>query len=162
MLKSTTQHSSGKGRDMPEELKPHLRFERRELLVEDVMTRNVITVTDSASISEAAVVMKKNNIGCVVVKRKAELLGIVTERDLIRILASDRSETSSVTEVASKPLIIIGPKEPVKEAARILVERGVKRLPVVDGTRLVGILTSTDLFKLYYKLSKHLMKSTGP
>lgn len=136
--------------------------ERRELLVEDIMNRNVVTVTDSASISEAAAVMKKHSVGCVVIKRNADLLGIVTERDLIRVIASGRSETSTVTEVASKPLILIGSKEPAKEAARILVEKGIRRLPVVDGTRLIGILTSTDLFKLYYKSSKYLMKSTGP
>jgi len=44
----------------------------------------------------------------------------------------------------------------------MLAEKGIRRLPVFDGTRLVGILTSTGLFKLYYKSSKYLMKSTGP
>lgn len=140
----------------------HERKERREILVENIMNRHVLTVPYSASISEAARAMKRNGVGCVVVQRNSELLGIVTERDVVKILASGRPETSTVGNVASKPLVVIGPKDPVNDAAKILSDRGIRRLPVVDGTRLVGMLTSTDLVKFYDKLSKYMIKGVGP
>jgi len=101
-------------------------------------------------------------VGCVVVKRDSELIGIVTERDAVRILASGRSETSTVNEVASKPIVVVGPKDSVNQAAKILSNKGIRRLPVVEDSQLVGILTSTDLVKFYDKLSKYLMKGEGP
>ena len=146
---------------MPSHSKHELK-ERREVLVEDVMNKHVLAVPESASINEAARVMKRNGVGCVVVKRNSELVGIVTERDVVRILASGRSETSTVGEVASKPIMVVGPKDSVNEAAKILSNKGIRRLPVVDDSRLVGILTSTDLVKFYDKLSKYLMKGVGP
>jgi CBS domain-containing protein len=146
---------------MPSHTKHEARY-RREILVEDVMNKHVLTIPHSASIREAARAMKRNGVGCVLVKRNSELLGIVTERDIVKILASGRSETSTVGDSASKPLVVVGPKDPVNDAAKILSDRGIRRLPVLDGTRLVGILTSTDLVKFYDKLSKYLMKGVGP
>ncbi len=146
---------------MPSHSKPELK-KQREVLVEEVMNRHVLTIPDSASISEAARTMKRNGVGCVVVKRDSTLIGIVTERDVVRILASGRSETSTVNEVASKPIVVVGPKDSVNEAAKILSNKGIRRLPVVEDSQLVGILTSTDLVKFYDKLSKYLMKGVGP
>ena len=146
---------------MPSHSKPELK-KQREVLVEEVMNRHVLTIPDSASINEAARTMKRNGVGCVVVKRDSTLIGIVTERDVVRILASGRSETSTVNEVASKPIVVVGPKDSVNEAAKILSNKGIRRLPVVEDSQLVGILTSTDLVKFYDKLSKYLMKGVGP
>jgi len=147
---------------MPLQSKHELKTRRREVLVEDIMNRRVVTISDSASINEAARIMKRSGVGCVVVKRDSDLLGIVTERDVISVLASGRSEACTLADVISKPLIVVGAKDPVNQAARILADKGIRRLPVVDGTRLVGILTSTDLVKFYDKLSKYMMKSVGP
>ena len=138
------------------------RQRRRESLVEDIMNRNVVTVSESASITEAAAIMKKNDMGCLVVVRGTEPLGIITERDLTRILANGRLDTSSVADLISKPLIVVGPKEPIAKAAKILVDKKIRRLPVAEGSHLVGILTSTDLVRYYDKLSKYMMKPVGP
>jgi CBS domain-containing protein len=86
----------------------------------------------------------------------------VTERDVVRILASGRSETSTVNEIASKPIVVVGPKDSVNEVAKILSNKGIRRLPVVEDSQLVGILTSTDLVRFHDKLSKYLMKGVGP
>ena len=147
---------------MTEHSRAESRNERREVLVEDIMSRNVVTVPYSSTIGEAARVMKKNGIGCVVVKKDSELLGIVTERDIVRVLAEGRPETSTVIDTLSKPLITIGPNDPVSGAARILSEKGIRRLPVVEGQSLVGILTSTDVVNFYAKMSRQMMKNVGP
>ncbi|MEM2106345.1 MAG: CBS domain-containing protein [Candidatus Bathyarchaeia archaeon] len=130
-------------------------------LVEEIMNRNVVTIQESATIGEAARTMRSRGVGCLIVKRGRELQGIVTERDLVKALADDRLDTS-IGKVSSKPLITVGPKSPVSEAAKILASKGIRRLPVVDGDRLVGILTSTDLVRYYAKLSKYAVKNTGP
>ncbi|MFH0848600.1 MAG: CBS domain-containing protein [archaeon] len=147
---------------MSEDTGPKLARVTRDVLVEEIMSKPVVTVPGSASIREAARVMKTNSVGCVMVKLKSDLLGIVTERDLVRILANGRSDTSTVADVASKPLAVVGPKDSAKEAARILADRGIRRLPVVDGARVVGILTSTDLVRFYDRLSRYMMRGAGP
>jgi CBS domain-containing protein len=147
---------------MSKNSKPKLKEGWREVLVEDIMNRHVVTIPDSTSIDEAIRVMKKNSVGCVVIKKGPKLLGIITERDIIRILAEGRMDARTVGGIASKPLIVIGPKDPVKKATRILADKGIRRLPVVEDTRLVGIVTSTDLVKFYDKLSKYIIKGVGP
>jgi len=147
---------------MTKKLKGELMERRHEVLVEDVMNTRVVTVPDSISINEATRVMRRNGVGCVVVKRNSDVLGIVTERDVIRTIGSGESESSAVSILASKPVVVIGPKDSVTDAARILADKGIKRLPVVDGKELVGILTSTDLVEFYEKLSKHMIKTIGP
>jgi CBS domain-containing protein len=130
-------------------------------LVEEIMNRDVITIQESASIGEAAKTMRSRGVGCLIVKRGRELQGIVTERDLVNALADGRLDTP-IGEISSKPLITVGPRSPVNEAAKILASKGIRRLPVVDGERLVGILTSTDLVRYYAKLSKYAVKNIGP
>ena len=147
---------------MTEKSKGELMERRHEVLVEDVMNTRVVTVFESTSINEAARVMRRNGVGCVVVKKDSDVLGIVTERDVIRTIGSGESESSAVSILASKPVVVIDPKDSVTDAARILAEKGIKRLPVVDGKELVGILTSTDLVEFYEKLSKHMIKTIGP
>jgi len=147
---------------MTEKSKGELMETRHEVLVQDVMNTRVVTVSESTSINEAARVMRRNGVGCVVVKKDSDVLGIVTERDVIRTIGSGESESSTVSILASKPVVVIDPKDSVTDAARILAEKGIKRLPVVDGKELVGILTSTDLVEFYEKLSKHMIKTIGP
>ncbi len=135
---------------------------RREVLVEDIMKTRVVTMSESATISEAARMMRRSGIGCVIVKDASNVLGIITERDIVRSLTDGHSDTDTIAEIASKPLTVIGPRDSVSEAARILADKRIKRLPVVDNQRLVGILTSTDLVRFYDKISKYTPKTIGP
>ena len=135
---------------------------RREVLVEDIMKTRVVTMSESATISEAARMMRRSGIGCVIVKDASNVLGIITERDIVRSLTDGHSDADTIAEIASKPLTVIGPRDSVSEAAGILADKGIKRLPVVDSQRLVGILTSTDLVRFYDKISKYTPKTIGP
>ncbi len=135
---------------------------KREVLVEDIMKRRVVTISESATISEAARMMRRSGIGCVIVKGTSNMLGMITERDIVRSLTDGHSDTDAVAEIASKPLTVIGPRDTVSEAARILADKGIKRLPVIESQRLLGILTSTDLVRFYDKISKYTLKAHGP
>jgi len=147
---------------MSQDSKGRSEIQRRQLLVGDVMSRNVLMISDSASINEAMRMMRKSGAGCLAVERASKIVGIITERDCIKALASGQTENARVADMMSKPLVTIGPNDTVSKAANILAEKGIKRLPVMDGQHLVGMLTSTDLVEYYDKLSRYSIRTVGP
>jgi len=123
--------------------------EYRPLLrVKDVMTVPVITVKNGHSIADAAKAMDKHDIGVVVVvDGKGNPVGIITERDIVRRVLAKNLQPSrvKVSEVMSKPLNTISPDIEVTEAARKMRKLNVRRLPVVENEKLIGIITSKDI-----------------
>jgi len=116
--------------------------------VKDIMKKSVITIDESMSIQEAAQMMTDANVGCVIVTRKNNPVGIITEGDFTRIAAEGRPLFTQVSEVMSAPLIVVNPEETVWDAAEIMRVKGIHKLPVQEGTKMVGIVTTTDLVKL--------------
>ena len=118
--------------------------------VNDVMTRNVRACEPSATVREAAALMAREDIGPVPVVEDGRLVGIVTDRDLvIRVLAEGRDpDHSTVGEIASKDLVTVSPDDELEDAMRLLAENQVRRLPVLDGDRLVGIVAQADIARL--------------
>jgi CBS domain-containing protein len=115
--------------------------------VQEVMTANPTTVTPDTPAREAARIMKSEDTGIVPIVEGERLVGVITDRDLtLRILAEDRRPDTPVGELASKELVTVDPQQSLDEAARLMAEHQVRRLPVVeeDG-RLVGILAQKDL-----------------
>lgn len=119
------------------------------MLVRDIMSRAVKTVRPSSTVKEAVEKMNKFGIGSVVVVEGDRPLGIITERDILRRVVEGGMEPSvaKAKDVMSAPLITIPEGATAEEAARLMGERGIKKLPVVSGGRLVGIVTSTDLIR---------------
>ena len=119
------------------------------LVVKDVMSQNVITIDCSASVKQVAGLMDKYDIGCLVVLKEGKPAGIVTERDMLRrvLLQSKDPETTNVSDVMSEPLISSNPQTSMHEAMEVLNERRIKRLPVVDGDAVVGLLSITDIVR---------------
>jgi CBS domain-containing protein len=118
--------------------------------VNDVMTRDVRACEPSATVREAAALMAREDIGPVPVVEDGRLVGIVTDRDLvIRVLAEGRDpDHSTVGEIASKDLVTVSPDDELEDAMRLLAENQVRRLPVLDGDRLVGIVAQADIARL--------------
>jgi len=122
--------------------------------VKDLMTKNVVTIDVNKTVVEAAALMSENDIGDLIVMDCNTPVGIVTERDFVRrVLAEGKSTESKVSEVMTRPLKVIDPDAPIKEAARRMVNKRIRRLPVIKDNKLVGIITAADF-------AKHLSKKT--
>ena len=122
--------------------------------VKDLMTKNVVTIDVNKTVVEAAALMSENDIGDLIVMEDNTPVGIVTERDFVRrVLAEGKSADSKVSEVMTRPLKVIDPDAPIKEAARRMVNKRIRRLPVIKDNKLVGIITAADF-------AKHLSKKT--
>jgi CBS domain-containing protein len=115
--------------------------------VQDVMTRDPVILPPSASLVDAAKTMREGGIGDVVVGDDDELIGIVTDRDIvIRALAEDRDpNTTTLVDITSRELTTVSPDDTIETAVRLIREHAIRRLPVVSGGRVVGIVTLGDL-----------------
>lgn len=112
------------------------------------MTRDVQTVSPEAMIVEAAEKMKAFNVGAIPIAEGDHLLGMITDRDIaIRIVAERRdAQTTKVSEVMSPEPICCFEDQSIEEAARLMTERQIRRLPVLDREqRLVGLVSLDDL-----------------
>lgn len=116
------------------------------LRLEDVMSSPVETVLPDATAAEAARRLEAANVGSLVVCDDGRPVGIVTESDMVGLVARDAdTETLSVREVMSSELVTAPPEMGLEEAARLLADNDIRRLPVCDEDGLVGIVTTTDL-----------------
>jgi len=106
-------------------------------------------VHPTASIREAAEDMKRMHRGCLVVIDEGKLVGILTERDLVqKVLATGRNPNEiPVSKIMSEPVITVSPGTSLSDAARKMIAHGVRRLPVVEGSKVVGMLTVSDFAK---------------
>src|SRR6187402_2573221 len=113
----------------------------------ELMTGGVVTANESASVRSVAQQMRDRRVGSVVlVDEGGAPLAMVTDRDLaVRALADAAAESRSVGEFASRPLVCGEPEMELDEAAALMVRHRVRRLPVVDADRLVGIVTLDDI-----------------
>jgi CBS domain-containing protein len=117
------------------------------LKVEDVMTMEVITIDEKASVKEAANVMNQYEIGCLIAVRKGKAIGIITERDLLKrvIVEAKNAKKTKVGEVMSSPLEVVAPDTSLEEALQLMFQKKIKKLPVVYKKRLLGLVSLTDI-----------------
>ena len=109
----------------------------------------IITIRPERAISEAVVLLAERNIGAlVVVDADGDLKGIISERDIIRTAAAQKNVFDMpVSEVMTKRVIVGVPEDDVISVAHTMTERRFRHLPIVDGERLVGIISSGDILK---------------
>ena len=117
------------------------------ILVRDVMTTGVKTVTLDSTIAEAVKKMNKFGIGAIIVVQGKKPVGIITERDILMKIVEPFLDPKlmKVRQVMSSPLITIRGDALVEEAANVMTEKSIKKLPVVLDEQLIGIVTTTDL-----------------
>lgn len=118
--------------------------------VSGLMTRRVLTIQADRPLSDCVRMMRDAKIGCVVVVESEKPVGIFTERDLIRQIANQGAESlnQAMTQVMTRPLATILPAATVWDAIALMGRLGIRRLPVVENEKLVGILTERDVFRL--------------
>jgi CBS domain-containing protein len=114
--------------------------------VQDLMTRNPVTLGPEASAADAARLMKEHDIGDVLVTEKDRLCGIVTDRDLaIRCVADGGSLHEPIGEFCTTEVFTLAPDAGVEKAVDAMKEHAIRRIPIVDGERLVGVVSLGDL-----------------
>jgi CBS domain-containing protein len=130
------------------------------LKVEDVMTSEVITIDEHATVKEAAENMDKNEISCLIALRKGRAIGIITERDLLKriIVEAKNPEKTKVVEVMSSPLEVVAVGTDLEKAMRLMFRKKIKKLPVVDKDSLLGLVSLTDIARCQPTIIK-LLKS---
>jgi CBS domain-containing protein len=116
--------------------------------VKDIMTKDVVSICVSNSVFEAAELMGASQVGCLVVMDREVPIGIITERDMVRrVLAKKLSLETKVSEIMSKSLVTVNPDTSLREAARLMSENKIRRLPVLKQNRLVGIVVASDFVR---------------
>ncbi|HKA69349.1 MAG TPA: CBS domain-containing protein [Actinomycetes bacterium] len=115
--------------------------------IDEIMTKNVVTVPINGTVLEAARLMQENAIGDVVAVDGEQLWGLITDRDIVtRVVAEGRPpQETSVAEVSSRNPVTVQPGQDFREAVLLMRSNDIRRLPVVDDGRLVGIVTLGDL-----------------
>ena len=119
-----------------------------------VMNRAVVAIDSEASVKDAASKMAQHQIGCLIVTEKNRPVGILTETDMLsRVLAlAKNAESTKVKTVMSKPLICGSPDMDFTEATKLMVNRAIKKLPIIHDEQLVGILTITDAIAVHPRM----------
>ncbi|MCX8204527.1 MAG: CBS domain-containing protein [Candidatus Nezhaarchaeota archaeon] len=131
------------------------------LRVVDIAAKDVKTIEEDESVVKAADIMCQHSIGSLVVTKDGKPVGIVTERDLLKkvIVPCLDPRATKVSKVMTRPLITGDPDMDVVYAAKFMVSRGIKRLPIVEGGKLIGMVTLTDLLRAMPGLVKALEES---
>jgi len=117
------------------------------VLVRDVMSKDVRVVRPDTSVKEVVATMNKFDIGSIVVVQGDRPVGIITERDILRRLVEPclAPETLTARQVMTSPVLTISETASIEEAAKLMARKRVKRLPVMNNQKLVGIVTFTDI-----------------
>jgi CBS domain-containing protein len=117
------------------------------MVVREIMTPGVVTADADADVLEVAQLMRDHNVGSVVIcDPDGGPTAMVTDRDLaVRVVADERSGSESIGDHVSRPLVTGEPEMALEEAAALMVQHRVRRLPVVAGGELVGIVTLDDI-----------------
>lgn len=115
--------------------------------VKDAMTADPCTIDADRPVAYAAKMMKQEDVGLAPVVEEGRLLGTLTDRDItVRVVAEGRDpESTPVREVASTDVVTVEPTQDLDDALKLMAKHQVRRLPVVEGDRLVGVLAQADV-----------------
>ncbi len=114
--------------------------------VKNIMKKYVITVDPTVSVREAAKTMTGNKVGSLVILKDGKASGIITSEDIVGVVANNKdTKKTAVGDLPQRKLITASPEESVIAVSRRMVKNGIKRMPVVDKGRLVGIVSDKEI-----------------
>jgi CBS domain-containing protein len=121
--------------------------------VEEVMTRGVISILESASVEEAMKMMTERHVSSLIVEREndADVYGIITRKDIISKVIGHGLDPRKikVLEVMTKPMMTVNKKMDIMHVARLMARTDVRRFPVMEGEKIIGIVSNSDIFRAY-------------
>ncbi len=121
---------------------------RQKTTLKEIMNTSVVSVDSSVTATDAAKLMENSKVGAIIVFENASPVGIITDRDFaIKITAHSYPIDTPVRRIMSSPLISIDPDSDVWTASDLMSTRNVRKLPVIEDDKVVGIVTSSDLVK---------------
>ncbi len=128
------------------------------ILVRDVMSKNVKTARPNSTINEVVRKMNKFEIGSIIVTDGEKPVGIITERDILRrvLEVTMASEAMKAKEIMSSPILTIESQATTEEAATLMNSKRIKKIPVLEDGKLIGIVTSTDIVRSEPKMVETL------
>jgi CBS domain-containing protein len=121
-----------------------------EIKVGEAMEPNVVTIDKNTPVNKVAKIMAQKKIGSIVVMENDKPTGIVTERDIVfGVVAKDKKPSEVlVRDIMSSPLKFVDPNMTLKQASRIMAKNNIRRLPVIENGKLVGIITNKDILAI--------------
>ncbi|KYK21790.1 hypothetical protein AYK21_04540 [Thermoplasmatales archaeon SG8-52-2] len=132
------------------------------MLVEEVMTRNVVTIDSNDTVYDACKTYSEIKVGSLVVMNRDMIVGIITERDIIEraILQKKNPTKTKIREIMSPHIKTIHALAPIEKAVQIMKENNIKKLPVILNNDIVGIITETDISQTVEFFSEALEELT--
>ena len=122
----------------------------KKIRVKNIMSKGVLSVDSEMNVNEAAKMMEDGKIGALIVMENNTPIGIITDRDFaVKIVAHAYPITTPVKKIMSTPLIGVSPEESVWTVADLMYTRQVRKIPVIDEDKVIGIVTATDLINQF-------------
>ncbi len=120
----------------------------------DAMTKKPITISPDMTIQECAKIMAEKHVGMLLIKKNEELLGVITEQDIVRksVIENDKPSVRKASEVMESNLHTIEPGMDVYEALMSMRDKNIRHLPVMSNSEMVGLLTLKDILKIQPQL----------
>ena len=123
------------------------------------MSSPVVTILPRKTVLDAAKLLTMKDIESLIVAWGDETVGVITEKDIVRrVVAKELPYSTKIADIMSTPVITINVRKTGEEAMRLMHEEGVKRLPVVERGKIVGIITATDLVNSLYDMEKIIQR----
>jgi CBS domain-containing protein len=122
----------------------------------EIMTKDVLSVEENTSVKDAVEIMAEHDVGAIIVQTPKPTFGIFTERDLLnRVVAEGKDpEKTKVRDVMTESVQCAQSNDSVDDLTRIMYEENVRHLPVMDGRKLIGIISMRDLFKVIFRAAE--------
>jgi len=120
------------------------------ITVREAMTKKPVTATPDTTIQECARIMSKSQVGSIVIQEKEKLIGIISEKDLVEKVVANALDVSKLKakDIMKKSLITISPNQDLYDAMLLMGHEEIRKLPVVEGKKLIGLLTAKDILKI--------------
>ena len=130
-------------------------------MVCDAMTHRPVTVRSGTTLAKCAFLMKNKRVGSLLIKDDHSLLGILTETDIVRKAVAENKTPGALTagDIMTKKVVLISPETDIFEALNKMRDHDLRHLPVVDGKKLVGLLTLKDVLKIEPQLFDLLVET---
>lgn len=121
----------------------------------DIMTKEIIMIEETETATAAIKKMSEKKVSCLIVNRKdyEDAYGIITRRDIVnKIVAFGQNPYElHISDIMTKPLVTVTPNLNIKYVAKLMADTGIRRVPVFDGHKMMGIISNSDIFRSYTK-----------